>query len=117
MTTVQYVTAVAMALVVFVGMANAVVDLYARGAVRAAVDEGARAGAPYDASTTACTARAEAVVATLVGGDLGRGIRIDCHERRGEVEARARVDLVSWLPGLPDWSFALTARAFKEEEP
>jgi hypothetical protein len=117
MTTVQYVTAVGMALVVFVAMANAVVDLYARGAVRAAVDEGARAAAPYDASTAACTERAQAVVGALAGGAIGRGVRIDCRTRDGEVEARAKVDLASWLPGVPDWSFALIGRAVKEREP
>ena len=117
MTTVQYVAAVAMALVVFVAMANAVVDLYARGAVRAAVDEGARAAAPYDATNAACTARAQAVVAALAGGAIGRGVHVDCRTRDGSVEAHAKVALASWLPGLPDWSFALTGRAVKEREP
>ena len=50
MTTVQFVAATALSLLVFVMMANLVVDLYARGAIRAAVDEGARAGAPVDSS-------------------------------------------------------------------
>ena len=43
MTTIQYVAAIGLSLVVFVTMANFVVDLYARGVVRSAMDEGARA--------------------------------------------------------------------------
>jgi len=117
MTTVQYLVAIAMSLVLFVAMANVIVDLYARGAVRAAVDEGARAAAPYDASVADCTARARAVVAALLGGAMGRGVRIDCRDRNDRVEARARVDLAAWLPGVPDWSFGLAAIAVKERLP
>jgi len=43
MTTIQYVAGTALALLAFVMMANFVVFLYARGVVRSAVDEGARA--------------------------------------------------------------------------
>ena len=40
MATLQYVLATACSLIVFVLLVNVVVDLYARGAVRAAIDEG-----------------------------------------------------------------------------
>ena len=45
-TTIQYVIAVAWSLVLLVLVANLLVDLYARGAVRDALDDGVRAGAP-----------------------------------------------------------------------
>ncbi len=51
MTTIQYVAATALSLVVFVAMANFIVDLYAARRRPCAVDEGARAGATIDAST------------------------------------------------------------------
>ena len=49
-TTIQYVIAVAWSLVLLVLIANLLVDLYARGAVRDALDDGVRAGAPAGAS-------------------------------------------------------------------
>ena len=51
-------------------MANVVVDLYARGVVRSAVDEGARAGATVDTSPADCERRARDVLANLL---VGRG--------------------------------------------
>ena len=44
-TTIQYVIAVAWSFVMLVLVANLMVDLYARGAVRDALDDGVRAGA------------------------------------------------------------------------
>ena len=69
MTTVQYVAATAFSLIVFVMMANFIVFLYARGVVRAAVDEGARAGGRFGATTGECESRARDVL------DQSRGRR------------------------------------------
>jgi hypothetical protein len=94
MTTIQFVTATALSLFVFVLLANLVVALYARGAVRAAIDEGARAGAPVDSSVA------------------------ECERRANDALARAEVVVAGWIPGVvPDWSFTLTAAAVKEHEP
>jgi hypothetical protein len=118
MTTIQYVAATALSLLVFVMMANFVVDLYARGVVRSAVDEGARAGAPIDASPADCTRRAHEVVANLLGGAMGRSIQVTCAEDHDAARASATVTLAGWLPGIvPDWSFVLDARAHKERDP
>ena len=57
-TTVQYVAVVAMSLVLLVLVANLLVDLYARGAIRDALDEGVRAGAPAGAGPSDCERRA-----------------------------------------------------------
>src|SRR5262249_508177 len=77
LTTIQYVVATAMSLVVFVALANAIVDLYARGVARAAVDEGARAGAVMDATVDDCAARANRVLE----GAVPRGsVRVTCSE-------------------------------------
>jgi hypothetical protein len=118
MTTVQFVAATALSLVLFVALANFVVDLYARGVVRSAVDEGARAGAPVDFGTGDCAARARSVVGNLLGGPLGRSVRLACRETRGTVIAEAEVELPSWLPDVvPGWSFRIVGSATKEREP
>jgi hypothetical protein len=117
MTTIQYVAATALSLVVFVGLANFVVDLYARGVARSMVDEAARAGAPIDASPAECAQRARDVVTNLLGGALGRSMAVTCSESGGTVRARATVRLAGWLPVVPDWSFTLVGSALKEQDP
>jgi hypothetical protein len=118
MTTVQFVAATAMSLIVFVMLANFVVDLYARGAIRAAVDEGARSGAPIDATAGECRQRANDALDDLIGGAMRSSIRVDCVEGSGTMRAQATAVLHGWLPGIvPDWSFALTGTAVKEREP
>ena len=49
-TTIQYVVATGFSLLLFVLVANLLVDLYERGAVRDALDEGVRAGVPAAAT-------------------------------------------------------------------
>lgn len=108
--------ATGLSLVVFVTMANFVVDLYARGVVRSAVDEGARAGAAIDTSVAECERRAHDVVANLLSGAAGRSVRLACREQAGAMRAQARVTLSAWLPGLPSWSFTIEASVVKEHE-
>ena len=74
MITIQYVAATALSLLVFVALANFVVDLYARGVVRSAVDEAARAGATIDSSAADCERRARDVLGGLLGGGAGRQV-------------------------------------------
>jgi hypothetical protein len=116
--TVQYVAATGLSLLAFVALANLVVDLYARGAVRAAVDEAARAAAPVDVALDVCDRRAREVLAHLLGGRMSSGVRVECSESAGSVRARAEVVLPSWLPAVvPEWSFSLVGSAVKEREP
>jgi hypothetical protein len=117
MTTIQYVMAIALSLFVFVALANVVVDLYARGVVRAAVDEAARAGAAVDTSPVDCEQRARDVLANLLAGDAGRSVRVSCREIGGTMEARAQVTLAAWIPGVPSWSFAIADSVVKERTP
>ncbi len=116
MTTVQYVAATAFSLIVFVMMANFIVFLYARGVVRASVDEGARTGGRFGATTAECEERARDVLADILGGGLGRDIRIHCKSPDDDVmRATVHVTLHGWLPGLvPDWTFTLEARSVRE---
>jgi hypothetical protein len=120
MTTAQYVAGTAFSLLAFVLMANFIAFLYARGVVRAAVDEGARAGGRLAATEAECQARASDVLDDLLGGALGEEVRVTCREDRDRdvMSARADVVLRGWLPGvMPDWYFTLEAQSVKEGAP
>jgi hypothetical protein len=116
MTTVQYVAATAFSLIVFVMLANFIVYLYARGVVRASVDEGARAGSRFGATTAECESRARDVLGDLLAGGLGRDVRVHCvSPNEEEMHATVHVTLHGWLPVLvPDWTFTLDARSVRE---
>ena len=119
MATVGFVTATALSLLVFVTLANFVVDLYARGAARAAVDEGIRAGTPLDVSADfQCERRAADALDDLLGGSMRSSVRVRCLAVFGVVYAQADVVLHGWIPGvIPDWSFTLTGAGVKEHDP
>jgi hypothetical protein len=109
--TIQYVLTVGLSLLLLVLFANLLVDLYARGAVRDALDEGVRAAAPRGADVRACEARAEEVLDGLLHGPFGRDIRIACRGDAGAVVAHAEGALPSWLPiAVPPWHLDLEAR-------
>jgi hypothetical protein len=116
-TTAQYVTAVAMSLVVFVMLANLLVDRYERGAIVAAVDEGARAGADIDAGTAECEQRTREVVDALLGRQHARSVLLRCRQVGGSMRATVQARLTSWLPLVPDWEVAVTGSAPKERAP
>jgi hypothetical protein len=101
----------------FAVLANFVVFVYARGVVRAAVDEGARRGGRLGAGTGQCEARAEDVVDDLLGGQLGDGVSVSCSRSEGLVVARGRARFESWLPLVPDWNFTLEGRSVRERAP
>lgn len=113
--TIQYVFAVGISFVLLVLVANLLVDLYARAAVRDALEEGTRAAVPIDAAPAACSDRARAVLHGLLRGPIGDGIRVRCDMGAGIVAATADVRLRSWLPGLvPDWTFTVDATAVRD---
>ncbi|MFM8971815.1 MAG: hypothetical protein ACKOOG_04065 [Actinomycetota bacterium] len=117
LTTVQYVTAVGFSLLLFVLLANLVVDLYARGAVRSALEEGARAAVPIDVAFpgSACATRARDGVDAVLGGSLVRVQDLECRVAEGRIVARARLVMPSWIPAVvPGWSVTLRATARRE---
>jgi hypothetical protein len=115
-TTVQYVVAIGFSLMLFVLVANLLVDLYARGAVRDALDEGVRAAVPIATTPATCEARAREVVQSIAGGSTVQVNRLRCEREGPRVVARADVSLRSWLPMLiPDWRLHLRAAAEREE--
>ena len=116
-TTTQYVVAVGMSLVVFVMLANLLVDRYERGAIVAAVDEGARAGADIDAGPVECEQRAREVVDALLGRQHARAVVLRCRQVGGSMRATVDARLTSWLPLVPDWDVSVTGSAPKERAP
>jgi hypothetical protein len=113
-TTMQYVAAVAFSLVLFLLVGNLLVDLYARGAVRDALDEAVRAGVPAGAGPIECEARAREVIASIVRGSLVRVEGLRCERDGTRVVAEAHVVLHSWI-ALPDWRVDLRASAEREQ--
>lgn len=117
MATLGFVVAAALSLVLLTTLLNLLVFSYARGVVRAALDEGVRAGSRTTASAAECAARAEQVRADLLRGTLGDGVRMRCAETDDAVRADADVVLRGWLPTVPDWRFSLGATAVREHDP
>jgi hypothetical protein len=121
MTTIEYVVASALSLLLLVVMVNVILVLYARGVVHSALDEGVRAGAPSRlspvASVAACNAKAHEVIDGLLSGSLGAKIRIDCAlNGDGVVTAHAVAEFDPWIPGtMPTWTFEPRASARKDE--
>jgi hypothetical protein len=112
--TTQFVLAVALSLVLFVMLCNAIVYQYARGVVRAALDEGVRSGSRANGTTGTCEAAAEEVRHSLLGGPVGSHVELRCGLVAGTVRATATGYLPGWLPLVPDWSIDLAASAVKE---
>ena len=111
-TTVQYVVATGMSLLLFVLTANVLVDLYARGAVRDGLDEGVHAAIPTGVSAQECVARAHEVVTSIASGSVLQVRSLTCSRDGDRVVARAAITLRSWLPMVvPDWHVELQATA------
>ncbi len=114
-TTIQYVVATAFSLLLFVLVANLLVDLYERGAVRDALDEGVRAGVPVAADADDCAVRSRDVVQSIASGSSLRVDDLSCVRDGDRIVATARVALRSWFPLLlPDWRLTLRASAHRE---
>ena len=119
MTGVAFVVAAGMALVVFVSLANVVTITFTRGAVRAAVEEGARVGARSDDPAAACESRARAVRHGLLGPSARAGVTVQCSVVGSPPSVRAHADaqLIPWWPGIPALTFATDASSAQETLP
>lgn len=114
-TTIQYLVATGFSLLLFVLVANLLVDLYERGAMRDALDEGVRASVPVATDAGDCLARTREVVQSIAGGTSPRVVDLTCERDGDRVVATARVALRSWFPMLlPDWRLTLHASAHRE---
>jgi hypothetical protein len=112
--TIQYVAGIAFSMLLLVLVANLLVDLYARGAIRDALDEGARAAVPVDSGLDACERKTRDVLDALVRGPVA-DVEVRCMADGPWIVAEASVSLDSWLPMLvPDWRMRLRAEALRE---
>ena len=113
--TVQYVAATGFTLLFLMLIANLLVDLYARGVVREAMDEAARAAVTVDAASGACEQRAHEVLDGLLHGAIGDDVEVTCDVGPQRVKAHATITLRSWMPALlPAWTFTVDATAQRE---
>jgi len=115
-TSVQFLLASGLGLLLFLALANLVVVQYGRGAVRSALDQGARVGA-VSASAAECHQRASDVLGELLGGRMGDGVAFTCEVGGSVVTASGRVVFVSWTPFAPDFVVDMTAQATRELPP
>ena len=102
-----------MSLIAFTAMVNVVVAGYGRGVVRAALDDGVRAGSRAGSTAVAlCEDRVRATLDDLLGGTLGDGVRFrGCTVTDVGVSAAADVTFQGWMPAVPDWRFEVGASA------
>ena len=112
--TAQFIATAGLALLTFVLLANLVVFQYGKGVVRGALAEGVRAGAPVGAGVTECEMAARSMLGDLLGGSMGDGVRVRCDDDGVTVFASADVTFASWVVGVPDWSFRISASSVKE---
>ena len=108
---------IAILLIIFVGGANLVLDEYAKGAVRTAVDEAAQAGATAGGSVAACETEAEQVRGNLIRGEYGADVTITCQVASGLMLATASGDLPSLVPPVPRVHVSVTGVSVIEEAP
>jgi hypothetical protein len=89
---------------------------YARGVLRAALDEGVRVGAPPAATESDCLQGTRRVLADLMAGPLGQDVTISCVFLDDRVVASAQGAFAGWFPGVPDVSFQIEVAGVKESD-
>ena len=109
--------AIAILMVIFIGALNFVLDEYAKGAVRTAVDEAAEAGATAGGSLSACQDEAQQVRGDLLPGPFGSGVLVTCRDEGDEIVVSAAGALPSLLPLVPTVHVSLIGVSIVTEAP
>lgn len=112
-TSIQFVLVGALSLLLFLALANLVVAQYGRGAIRSALDQGARVAA-VTGSTEGCEQRAASVLGQLLGGAMGDSAEVTCGIDGSVVTARGTAHFESWTPLALDFAVDITAHATLE---
>lgn len=115
--TATFTVAVAFSLLLFTLFANVIVVQLGRGAIRAAVDDAARAGAREGTTPGVCQAEAEQRLRSLLPGQLGEHVTVRCEVGTQVVQVVASGRFTSWLPGVPDFPAQATGRSAREIAP
>jgi hypothetical protein len=104
-------------MLILAAVMNMVAIQYQLGAVRVAVDEGARYGAAVGSSAQDCRMRAEAILrgeSGLLRGALGQDIEVGCREEDGVMIANVSGVSPWWVGGLSNSEFSYEGRAVLE---
>jgi hypothetical protein len=112
-TSVQFLLAGALSLILFLALANLIVVQYGRGAIRSALDQGARVGA-ITGEAAGCEERVGAVLEQILGGAMGESADIRCEVVGDLVVARGNAIFPSWTPFTTDFVIELSAQATVE---
>lgn len=115
-TSVQFLLASGLGMLLFLALANLVVVQYGRGALRSALDQGARAGA-ISSSEEECLQRIEDVLRQLLGGRMGDSVVASCGVGPVVVSATGQAVFVAWTPFTRDFVIDMTAQATRESPP
>lgn len=111
----QFVLGAALALLLFVSLANLVVVQYGRGAIRSALEQGVRAGS-VTRSEAICETTARGVADQLLGGRMSDRLEVRCVFGADGMAASARAVFESWTLLTPDFEVELATSAFLEPE-
>jgi len=114
MATVSLIVASGIMLLILTGILQVITFQYGKGTVRAALDEGARAGSRSIQAVATCQARAADVLSDLLGGPMGDGVSVVCTDAGERVVATATVHFDGWFGRLTGYDATLTASAAKE---
>ncbi|MDJ0961455.1 MAG: hypothetical protein QNJ88_12415 [Acidimicrobiia bacterium] len=110
----------ALTMVLLLGVVNLIAMQYGRGAVRTALDEGARYGALLGNDGEDCEQRAEMVLrgdSGLLRGTLGDSITVTCQVVGDTMRATAVGTFDWWVGGLPPVEFTMIGDAVAEQPP
>ena len=110
---VQFLLASGLALVLFVAVINIVAIQYGRGALRSALEQGSRSGA-LSGSVEMCVVTGADVAGQLLGGRMSDDLAIDCSVVGELMVANASVTFESWSPFMADVPIEMSARAVME---
>lgn len=111
---ISLIIATGVSLVLLTGVIQVITFQYGKGTVRAALDEGARAGSRSGEPVAACQARAADVLDDLLGGPMGDGVTVTCADGGDRVVATAVVHFDGWFGRLTGYDSTLFASAAKE---
>jgi hypothetical protein len=119
-TSVEWMVAVAFSLLVMVMLVNFIAIQYGRGVLRAAADEGARAGNRVNlqnptAPLSACQAREKDLLDGL--GSMASDVQFNCRYVNGQnVQAQASATFKGWLAFVPSVAETATASSVSEQQ-
>lgn len=112
-TSVQFLLASVLGLVLAIGLLNLVVVQYGRGALQSALEQGVRAGS-LRGDLRACEETINSVVGQLLSGRMSDGLAVDCSSASGLITASASVAFPSWSPLSGDFRVQMESRALIE---